>query len=82
MAELKKELTNRDLKQMFDITKTTIYNWRRDITDTNGNMISKGLKFFKLAGNGLNDPVRYRLSDVEQFCKDTGKAIINPVYLS
>lgn len=82
MAELKQVLTNRDMKSMFDITKTTIYNWRRDVTDEEGNVTKKGLPFFKLAGNGLSDPVRYRLADVEQFCKDTGRAIINPVFLS
>lgn len=70
MTKLKKELTNRDLKRMFDVTKTTIYNWRK-----------KGLQFYKVAGNGLNDPVRYNLADVEAFSQEHGKAIINPVYV-
>lgn len=64
MPELKQELTNRDLKRMFDVTKTTIYNWRK-----------QGLKFYKLGGNGLSDPVRYHLNDVREFAHENGKII-------
>lgn len=68
--ELKQELTTRDLKAMFGVSRSTIYNWRK-----------KGLQFFKIKGNGLSDPVRYHLNDVEAFAKDTDKAIINPIYV-
>lgn len=70
MAELKQELTNKDLKLMFNVSKMTIYNWRK-----------KGLKYFMISGNGLNDPVRYKLQDVEEFAKETGREIVNPIYV-
>lgn len=69
MPELKQELTNRDLKKMFGVTKTSIYNWRK-----------QGLEFYKLGGNGLSDPVRYRLEDVRRFAHENGKIILVEIF--
>ena len=80
MAELKQELTNRDLKIMLNVTRTTIYYWRKNKKNKKGETVREGLKHYKLSGNGLSDPVRYRLEDVLEFCKKNGKEVVNPIY--
>lgn len=71
-GQLKQELTMKDLKLMFNRTKTTIYVWRK----------RHGLPFFRLSGNALSDPVRYRVEEVQKWAQEHGKDIINPVYVS
>jgi len=62
VAELKQELTTLDLCKMFNVSRQTIFNWRR-----------KGLEYYKLGGNGLNDPTRYALDSVINFTKGIDK---------
>lgn len=70
MAEPKSELTTLDICKMYDVTRTTIYNWRK-----------KGLPFYKLGGNGLSDPTRYALDKVHTFVKKTtGRDPVNQIY--
>lgn len=71
MAELKRELTTRDLEKMFDVSRQSIFNWRKC-----------GLPYYKLGGNGLSDPTRYALDKVETFADDQGKVIVNKIYLA
>jgi hypothetical protein len=70
MAEPKAELTTLDICKMYDVTRTSVYNWRK-----------KGLPYYKLGGNGLSDPTRYALDKVTAFVKElTGRDVVNPIY--
>ncbi len=71
MAELKRELTTMDLCKMFDVSRQSIFNWRK-----------KGLKYYKLGGNGLSDPTRYALDTVKKFAETEGKIIVNEIFLA
>lgn len=70
MAEPKTELTTLDICKMYDVTRTSVYNWRK-----------KGLPYYKLGGNGLSDPTRYSLEAVTAFVKNlTGRDVVNQIY--
>lgn len=71
MADLKLELTTRDLCKMFGVSRQSIFNWR-----------TKGLEYYKLGGNGLSDPTRYRLDAVKRFAIENNKPIANEIYLA
>jgi len=72
MAEEKQELTVRDICKMYDVTRATVYNWRK-----------KGLPFYKLDGNGLSDPTRHGLEEIVSFVREKiGREPINKIYLS
>lgn len=73
MAEEKKELTTRDMAKMFDVSRQSIFNWRRKKEDP--------LKYYKLSGNGLHDPTRYRLKDAREFSVVHDKPIICQIFI-
>lgn len=74
MAELKRELTTMDLCKMFDVSRQSIFNWRRKERDA--------LPYYKLGGNGLSDPTRYALDSVKKFADANSKVIVNEIYLA
>lgn len=76
MAELKKELTTMDLCKMFDVSRQSIFNWRRRGEDSSKVL----LEYYKLGGNGLSDPTRYNLETVRKFASDTGRIIVNEIF--
>lgn len=69
MSEPKEELTTRDLCTMFDVSRQTILNWR-----------NKGLQSYKLTGNGLSDPVRFKRQAVLEFAEKKNKTVVNKIY--
>lgn len=73
MADEKTELTTRDMAKMFDVSRQTIFNWRNKESDP--------LKYYKLSGNGLHDPTRYRLDDAREFSAANSKPIICQIFI-
>ena len=69
MASLKQELTTRDLMRMFNVSRQSIFNWRKT-----------GLPYYKLGGNGLSDPTRYSLTAVVEFASKSSKVIVNEIH--
>ena len=80
MAEPKQELTTLDLCKMFGVSRTSIFNWRKDKKNKDGKLTRKGLPYYKLGGNGLSDPTRYSLTAVRQFAEETSRPIVLEIY--
>lgn len=79
MPEPKTELTTLDICKMYDVTRTTVYNWRKGKKTKEGN--GPGLPFYKLGGNGLSDPTRYAADKVIEFVREQyGREPINQIY--
>lgn len=64
--EPKQELTVLDICNIFGVSRTTVYKWQK-----------KGLKSYKLPGNGQCDPRRFAREDVMQFADKIGRTPIN-----
>lgn len=73
MAKEKLELTTRDMAKMFDVSRQTIFNWRRKEADP--------LLYYKLSGNGLHDPTRYNLNDAKKFSSAHNKPIVCQIFI-
>lgn len=67
--EPKTELTCMDICKMFEVSRTTVFNWRK-----------KGMASYTLPGNGLHDPVRWSREVVLEFTQSIGRTPINEVY--
>ena len=76
MATLKTELTTMDLTKMFDVSRQSIFNWRK-----NEEGRPTPLPYYKLGGNGLSDPTRYNLEAVKKWANESGRILVNEIFV-
>jgi len=67
-----------DLCRIFDVSRQSIFNWRREDPENPNKAV---LPYYKLGGNGLSDPTRYSLDAVKKYTNETGRIIVNEIFV-